>query len=99
MPASATAPEIHERHRLNRDAMARRLVEHLRSTGDDLLTDPDMLAWLPKHRLDAIARDSGETRVPQLDTWRVVVDLLRIPACPDCGRALDDVFAGLPGGF
>lgn len=95
MPASATAPQIHERHADNRRAMARRLVTHLRSIGDDLLTDPQMLAWLPKWRLDAIAMAAGETHVPHADTWRAVIELLRIPPCPDCGRALDDVFAGL----
>jgi hypothetical protein len=90
-----TAPQIHPRHAAARTAMARRLVEHLRSTGDEMLTDPDLLAWLPKRRLDAIAREAGESHIPSLSTWHVVIDLLRIPACPDCGRALDDVFAGL----
>jgi hypothetical protein len=93
------APQIHPAHAAARNAMARRLVTHLRSTGDEMLTDPDLLAWLPKARLDAIAREAGETHTPSLDTWHVVIDLLRIPACPDCGRNLDDIaaiFGGLP---
>lgn len=90
---------ISPRHQANRTAMARRLVAHLRSTGDDMLTDPDMLAWLPQRRLDAIARAAGEAHVPHADTWRVVIELLRVPPCPDCGRPLDDIaaaFMGLP---
>lgn len=100
MPASATAPQIHERHADNRKAMARRLAKHLRSTGDEMLTDPDLLAWLPKRRLDAIAREAGETHTPSLDTWHVVIDLLRTPECPTCHRPIGPadliVFEGLP---
>jgi hypothetical protein len=95
----ATVPQIHPAHAENRKAMARRLAAYLRNTGDEMLTDPELLAWLPKARLDAIARSAGETRTPSPDTWRTVIDLLRTPACPDCGRPLDDIaaiFGGLP---
>lgn len=88
-----TAPHLHERHRQNRTDMARRLAAHIRSTGDEVLNDPDLLAWLPKARLDRIARIASERHVPSLDTWRVVLDLLRRPAPVPCTVC---PFAGIP---
>lgn len=87
-----TAPRLHERHRRNRDDMAHRLASHIRSTGDEVLNDPDLLAWLPKHRLDALARNAGERHIPAWGTWRVVLDLLRRPAPVPCTA---DPFKGL----
>lgn len=94
MPATAPhATEIDPRHRENRERMAARLVAHLRATGDEVLTDPNLLSWLPKARLDRIAAEAGERHVPSWDTWRIVVQRLAQPAPVPCTVC---PFAGLP---